>query len=148
MPAFTELKTFVKALKSGKTHITDRLDVFFQNPAGVQGDANWVNFSSSDWLGGTPAWLPAALQTMGLTGEEIEHILKWPLGELEKARVAARDAVNASDAIKFFWGLYGGPAPLTVPSNPRTGRQVLFQSPGASLRLTTLNYGEIYVEEV
>jgi hypothetical protein len=25
---------------------------------------------------------------------------------------------------------------------------VLFQSPGASLRLTSINYGEVYVEEV
>jgi hypothetical protein len=148
MPAYTKLRTFVNALKSGQTHITDSLDAFFQNPAAVMADANWAAFSSGDWLGGTPSWLPAALSSIGLTGQEVEHVLKWPLAELEKTRVAARDAVNAGEAIKFFWVLYNGASPVSVPSNPPTGRQVLFQSPGASLRLTSVNYGEIYVEEV
>jgi hypothetical protein len=83
--------------------------------------------------------------------EEIERLKTEPVpaSELEKARQAAAVAVVAGRSPTFFWGIYDGPAPLAVPrTGPGDEPQVLFQSPGSSLRLTDFNYGEVYVEEL
>lgn len=149
MPAFTKLKTFVNALKTGRTHITDCFDDFFKNPATVHSHPHFAAFSSGNWSGGTPTWLPGFLDSIGLTSAERDHVLAWPAAELETARAAAAGAVVAGQAPTFRWVLYDGAAPKSLARTGVAGNpEVLFQSPGASLRLTQLNYGEIYVEEV
>jgi len=147
MPAFTKLRTFVNALKTGRTHITDCFDDFFQDPATVLAHPNFTAFSTV-WSV-TPAWLPGFLDSIGLTPEERDHVLAWPLAELETARATAAGAVAAGQAPTFRWVLYDGAAPKSLARTGAGGNpEVLFQSPGASLRLTQINYGEIYVEEV
>jgi hypothetical protein len=149
MPAFTKLQTFVKALKTGRTHITDCFDDFFKSPATVLAHPNFAAFSSGSWSAGTPAWLPGFLDSIGLTPVERDHVLAWPPAELETARATAAGAVAAGLAPTFRWVLYDGAAPNSLVRTGTAGNpEVLFQSPGASLRLTQLNYGEIYVEEV
>jgi len=149
MPAFTKLKTFVTALKTGRTHITDCLDDFFQDPATVLTHPNFAAFSAGSWSGGTPTWLPEFLDSIGLTEQERDHVLAWPLAELETARATAAGAIAAGLAPTFRWALYDGAVPNSLVRTGAAGNpEVLFQSPGASLRLTQLNYGEIYVEEV
>ena len=149
MPAFTKLKTFVTALKTGRTHITDCFDDFFQNPATVLAHPHFAAFSGGSWSGGLPTWLPEFLDSIGLTEEERDHVLAWPLAELETARATAAGAVVGGQAPTFRWVLYDGAAPNSLVRTGAAGNpEVLFQSPGASLRLTQLNYGEIYVEEV
>jgi hypothetical protein len=150
MPAYTKLRTFVNALKTGTTHITERLDEFFGDLNRIQTHLRFSEFVNGDWSAGAPAWLgPFLKDEVGLTGPERDHVMQWPAAELEKARAAAAAAVQAGQSPTFRWVLYDGAAPNTVSRTDAAGKpQVLFQSPGASLRLTSLNYGEIYVEEV
>ena len=149
MPAFTKLKTFVTALKTGRTHITDCLDDFFGDLINVQGHAHFSDLVNGNWSAGLPVWLGEFLDEIELTPPEVTHVLAWPPTELEKARAAAAAAVQAGQSPTFRWVLYDGAAPNSLVRTGAGGSpEVLFQSPGASLRLTQLNYGEIYVEEV
>lgn len=152
MPAYTKLRTLVNALKTGKSHICERLDWWFGDLARVHSHRHFREFSSpsADWSGGPPAWLEAFLgEDVGLTPQEAAHVVRWPAGELEKTRRAAADAVIGGSSPTFFWTLHDGMAPrATARTGPNGEPQVLFQSPAASLRLTTVNYGEVYVEEV
>jgi len=149
MPAYTNLRTFINALKTGRTHITDCLDRFFQDAATVQSHRRYAEFAAGDWSGGPPPWLGEFLDEIGLTPPEREHVLRWSPAELERTRATAAGAAAAGQAPTFRWGLHDGAAPLAVPrSGSRGNPEVLFQSPGASLRLTSINYGEVYVEEV
>jgi hypothetical protein len=149
MPAFTKLKTFVIALKTGRTHITDCLDDFFGDLLHVQGHAHLSDLVNGNWSASLPVWLGQFLDEIDLTPAEVTHVLAWPPAELEKARAAAAAAVQAGQSPTFRWVLYDGAAPNSLVRTGAAGNpEVLFQSPGASLRLTQLNYGEIYVEEV
>ena len=149
MPAYTKLKTFVNALKTGRTHITDCLDDFFRDLNRVQNHQHHGDLLSGDWHVALPIWLGGFLDEIGLTGPERDHVLLYPKRELERARAAAASAVAAGSSPTFRWGLYDGSEPLAVVRTGRGGNpEVLFQSPGASLRLTNINYGEVYVEEV
>jgi hypothetical protein len=145
MPAYTHLRTFINALKSGRTHITDCLDEFFRDPAAVQGHARWAEFSAGNWSAGAPSWLGAFFDEIGLTSQERDHVLCYPAGELEKTRAAAAAATAANQLATFRWGLYDGNAPRATVHG---GHRIRFESPGESLRLTSINYGEVYVEEV
>lgn len=152
MPAYTNLRTFVNALKTGRTHITDCLDRFFKDLNKVQNHAHGVEFldlNGVDWPSGPPPWLGAFLDEIGLTAPERDHVLHWPSEQLRRTRAAVVRAVTAGQSPTFRWGLYDGAAPLSVERTGTAGNpEVLFQSPGASLRLTSINYGEVYVEEV
>lgn len=146
MPAYTQLRTLIAALQTGETHITQCLESFFADPNDVTRDPNYSNFVGGNWSGGPPAWLGTFLDSIGLRPEERDHVLRWPPSELEKARAAAAAAVQAGQSVKFRWELYHGNDPVTEPST--TAALVLFRSPGSKLRLTKVNYGEVYVEDV
>lgn len=149
MPAFTHLRTFVNALKSGKSHICECLDAFFHDPAAVQANPHYAAFDAGSWSDGPPDWLGGLLDSIGLTAEERDHVLRWPAAELEKTRAAAAEAVRAGRAPTFFWGIYDGATPAARKRTGADGHpEVVFESPAAALRLTQVNYGEIYVDEV
>lgn len=149
MPAYTRLRTLVNALKTGRTHITDCLDAFFSDLDEARRDPNYADFVSGNWSSGPPTWLGDFLDRIHLKPEERDHVLRWPPSELEKARAAAAAAVTASPPVspQFRWELYHGDDPLTQPGSA-PNHLILFRSPGSKLRITTFNYGEIYVEEV
>jgi len=149
LPAYTNLRAFVNALKSGKSHICQCLDHYFGDLAAVRNDPNYPEFSDGSWSGGPPDWLEGFLRSIGLTAAEASHVVRWPAPELENTRQAAAAAVASGRSPTFFWTLYDGDRPQAVSrAGPRGEPQVLFQSPAASLRLTSINYGEVYVEEV
>ena len=149
MPAYTKLRTFVNALKTGQTHITECLDGFFSDLTTVQDHDHFTDLMNGNFSAGLPNWFGDFLDEIELTGPEITHVLAWPPAEIEKARAHAAAAVQAGESPTFRWMLYDGAGPNTVQRIGANGnREVLFQSPGGSLRLTQLNYGEIYVEEV
>lgn len=152
MPAYTNLRTFINALKTGKSHICECLDAFFADLDAASGNDNWADFIDANQNWSTtepPAWLEGFLLSIGMTADEARHVVNWPKQELQKTREAAQAAVNSNQSPTFFWGLYDGDVPLADPrTDPDGNPQVLFQSPGASLRLTLINYGEIYVEEL
>lgn len=147
MPAYTHLRTLINALKTGQTHITDCLDAHFSDPGHVRSDSHYGRFISEDWSNGPPEWLGPFLDSIGLEPEERDHVLRWPPAQLEAARAAAAAAAQAEQAIEFRWEIYHGDVPETQ-SMTRPAPRVLFRSPGSKLRLTKVNYGEIYVEDV
>jgi hypothetical protein len=149
MPAYTKLRTFVNALKTAQTHITECLDLYFSDLTTVQGHGHFADLMNGNFSAGLPNWFGDFLDEIGLTEAERNHVLAWPPAEIEKARAHAAAAVGANESPTFRWVLYDGDNPNTVLRTGANGnREVLFQSPGGSLRLTQLNYGEIYVEEV
>ena len=144
MPAYTHLRTFIDAVKSGRTHITGCLDDFFAS-ADRTGDPNWNDWMGTNWSGAAPAWLSDFLDRIGLTEAERDHVLRYPPSELERTRGAAAEAVGQGVSPTFRWGLYEGDGPRVTIQH---GHRILFESPSNSLRLTRVNYGEVYVEDV
>jgi hypothetical protein len=71
MPAYTKLRTFVNALKTGTTHITECLDAYFGNLNAIQAHSRFSEFVNGDWSSGPPTWLGSLLRNeVGLTGAE------------------------------------------------------------------------------
>jgi hypothetical protein len=157
MPAYSTLKDFVEAIKTGKTHITRRFDLFFSPPAAVTGHPDWGKFSTENWSSGPPLWLGAFLDSIGLTPPEINHVLLWPGPELEKARDAAVRAVSGSGVVqgkapKFFWELSNGLTPQTIERVSSAGiPEIVFLSPRTAVVIThnaATNKDEVEVHDV
>jgi hypothetical protein len=145
MPAYTHLRTFIEAVKTGRTHITERLDDFFADLPAAREHPHWGDFVNGNWTGGAPEWLGGFLDEIELTTAERDHVLRYPAAELERVRAAAANAASDGISPTFRWGLYEGNEPRVITMEQ--GRIVL-ESPGGSLRLTRVNYGEVYVEDV
>lgn len=140
MPAYSTLRDFVAAIKSGRTHITRSLDAFFSNLDQVTLHQKWTTLEKGNWSAKAPSWLEAVLiADVGLTAPEALHVVRWPSQELEKARDAAVRAVKGAGVVKgkapkFFWELYNGTTPRTLERVSSAGvPEIVFQSPRAAV---------------
>jgi hypothetical protein len=162
MPAYRAWKTFVTAIRTGRTHITESLDDFFSNANRVKQHINWPALETGNWSSGPPGWLLQVLQDpptpgnppqsgVGLTPAEAAHVIAWPPQELEKARDAAVRAVKGAGVVtgkapKFFWELYNGRTPRTVERVSSAGDpEIVFQSPRAAV---VVQGDEVFVKDV
>lgn len=152
MPVYSTMRAFVQAINSGRTHITESLDRFFENPDSVRGHPHWPDLETGNWSGGPPDWLRRVLsEEVKLTPPETNHVLAWPGPELERARDAAVRAVRGVGAVpprapKFFWELYNGSTPRTVERvSSAGGPEIVFKSPRAAV---VMEGDEIFVRDV
>jgi hypothetical protein len=149
MPAYSTLRTFVRALQTGRTNIVDVLEALCAE-ATSPGPANDALQSiraprSADNLP------PALLTAIGnrLKPKEIAHIQHWPAAQKERVRAEIVRAIDEGEPISFTWELYDGAVPdADFRSRQGGGRTIAFRSPRSAVRLSGLNYGDISVEEL
>jgi hypothetical protein len=159
MPNASNLRKLAKALKTGKTDITDALDELFG-----QGDPR-DHLTSPDpdvvtaatELKNNPGSLNKLSTAMrnvleGLEGkdvstEELDHIDDWDPSQKEEVRERLADALTTGHLYHFFWELHRGNTELTeVPPLPGTGGDIHFRSPRKNVQDPSwFHFGDVKV---
>jgi hypothetical protein len=145
MPPTTSVRTFIRALQTGRTRITNALDDLLSHPN--LGDNQFFDaFSQPGALNGElPQYLRDALIERGLTEEEVKHMDHWPDAQKELVRAAVVIAINNARPVKFEWELHSGAESNNIIDMPEEGDvKVVFKSPRAGLNLTTTGTTEQY----
>src|SRR2546426_10801189 len=110
MPPYSTLKTFVQALQTGRTNITECLERYFNNFPAVSGHPHFADLQQPGAVDRPmPAWARQVLRGAGMSDAEVSHIDRWPDGEKEKVRAAVVDAVQNTRRMRFAWELTGRP---------------------------------------
>ena len=115
MPAFTPIRDFIEALKSGQTNMTRRLDYLYANRASI--DVGVLATLRTGTLHPTfPAEVKALLKGTGavtgpnkLSDPEINHMEGWDSGEKTKVQGWIDTAMSNGYTVSFFWELHRGP---------------------------------------
>ena len=141
MPSATGMRTFLRAIRTGKTRTTKALEelVRARNPALI----NRLR-ASPRALNGLPAWLRAALVNQGaanpaldLSDEEFNHIRHWPNSEKRKVRNWIDTAIGPpARNVHIRWKLHAGNASDNDVDNlPGPGDiTITFRSPESRVR--------------
>lgn len=150
MPAYSTIKTFVKAIQSGRTNITLTLDKLMANPGGYTTNVNFSVMSTSGALNNPmPEWLRGMLIANGMKPEEADHIDDaWPDAQKELVRQKIESAITSNRPMRFFWELFDGQAPINEFQDPDAsgGITVTFKSPRSGVVVSSLTYGDIKVK--
>jgi len=148
MPPVSTVRTFIEALRTGRTNITRALDQLLANPGSLQDDPDYPGVQQQGALNGMPEWLRARLTqppvAPPLRPQEIDHIERWPNGQKEIVRAEIVTSIQQNRRTTFAWEHYRGSAPVNeVRPGPGGGIEIVFRSPGANITLTAA--GEIDV---
>ena len=143
MPAYSNLSTFIKTLKTGETNITKT----FRKALRKEGvdlirERSSVDPHLSDDL-------KAILAKHGMKPEEIDHVEnEWPPEKRNEARMWVVGAVDADRSVAFSWELFAGKNPANGMDDPGAPDpvRVTFRSPRKGVQLSWLNYGQVNVD--
>ena len=146
MPAYSTLRTFVEAVRSGLTNITSCLETAVNDPQNRLDHA--ADMSSPAVASGPfPSWLRSILGSAGMSQAEIDHMERWPDSQKEIVRLEIVSAIQGNRPLRFGWELHGGDTPLSeVRHDANQDVRVVFRSPRKGVLLSGLNYGSIHVE--
>src|SRR3990170_6944554 len=149
MPPASTIKTFLKALRTGRTHFTEVLDGIFTSPGNLPGlyPGEYHEFSQPHALDTplrqTSPLVAAFLLSQGMSSQEIDHMDKWPDTVKEQVRVALdNNAIKTNTPFKFFWELYDGAASDAVIG----ANTISFRSPRAGLDVSAVTFGDVSVQ--
>ena len=146
MPAYSTIHSFINAIKSGDTNITQCLERLANDAAKRQKYGADIS-APHGAVGHLPGWLRNEMVQSGMSQPEVDHVEQWPDNEKEKARVQVVEAIRDERVIHFSWELYDGGQPLTeVRRDPNQDVRVVFRSPRKGVKLSLLNFGDISVE--
>ena len=143
MPPYSRLQTFVDALKTGETNITQSLDRLVNDDRKREAHVDFVTTANA--FASFPDWLRDELANAGMRPEEIDHIERWPNEEKGLVRIQIVHAIRDNRPLRFGWELYDGGRPVTdVRRQPGRDARVVFRSPRTGVRV---DGDEVYVEE-
>jgi len=116
MPAFTPIRDFIEALKSGQTNITNRLDYLYANRLAIDPGV-LTTIRTASLHPSFPAEVKQLLKGIGaVTGpnklgdNEISHMEDWDPGEKSQLQGWIDAAITNGYAVNFFWELHRDPA--------------------------------------
>ena len=147
MPPTTAIQTFIDALRTKQTRMTQVLE----HLANGLSAAEKQELAVPDVFGGSLNHWPSAVRRKISqhiqNPAEIAHLQAWPSAEREKARRAIADGVASGDGVVLRWDLGDGNAPITevqphVPGQPYV---VTFRSPRSNLRWE-MAQNEVFVD--
>src|SRR5438309_5670166 len=145
MPAYSTIHSFINAIKSGNTNITQCLERLANDVAKRQKYHADIS-APHGAVGHLPGWLRNEMVQTGMSQPEVDHVERWPDDEKEKARVQIVEAIRDERVIHFSWELYDGDRPLTeVRRDPNQDVRLVFRSPREGVKLSLLNFGDISV---
>lgn len=141
MPAYTPIREFINALKSGQTNMTLRLDYLYANRASIP--AAVLDTIRTGSLHPTfPQDVKDLLKGVGavtgpnkLSDDEIKHMEEWPAAEKAQVQGWIDTAITNGDEVKFMWELH------REPGKPGTGDYAV-RDPGSPVRITFRTYAQ------
>ena len=146
MPAYSTLRSFVKAIRTGDTNITQCLEALANDSAKRQQYLNDINAPQTA-VGALPGWLQIELIQAGLSQAEVDHCSRWPDAEKEKVRRQVADAIPDRQKVHFSWELWDGNDPQSdIRRDLNQDVRIVFRSPRSGVKLSLVNYGDISVE--
>lgn len=146
MPAYTPIREFIDALKSGETNITKRLDYIFQNYAQVPAAATtafaaWNPMASP----AIPASVKDVLRHAGdvgnlvdtnkLSAAEVDHLDALPPALKSTLHGFISAALLAGHALKFEWELHRAAADEAVQDLGPPVTTITFRTAAGSVEL-------------
>jgi len=150
MPPTTSIQTFIEALRTKQTKLTQRFDGLMERPGGRGRSLSPTELGALSqagaFAGPVPEWPLREDISAGLTQAEIDHLEEWPAGEREKARAAVVSAIHADRDIRFYWDLYDGATPITEVQR-LTGLPIIvtFKTPRPMVQVEQDASGEVIV---
>ncbi len=148
MPPYSSIRTFITALQTGRTNITESLERLMSDHAALRQHPHFQDFRRGRAADAPmPAWTKAALRASGMKNEEIAHIDGWPDLEKDVVRAVMAGAVDAERTVHFFWELHRGAAAQTEIIDPDEWGDVtvIFRSPRAGVQLSANNSVDVQV---
>jgi hypothetical protein len=145
MPPTTSVRTFIRALQTGRTRITAALDDLLSH-SGLADNDFFDAFSQPGALNGDlPDYLREAMMKRGLSEEEVLHMSHWPDDQKELLRQALVVAINDARTVRFEWELHSGAdSDNPIHSAEDGDMKVTFRSPRSQLRLAATGSVEEY----
>ena len=144
MPAYTPIREFIDALRSGQTNMTKRLEYLVTNWGAIPQSVK-DNFQTGSLHPAFPPSVRDLLKGTGYTGpmattnplkeEEVTHMEEWVEAEKNSVREWILAAVQAGQPIQFFWELH------REPGKPGKG-DFAVRDPGPSVRITFRTYAQ------
>jgi hypothetical protein len=146
MPAYSTLKSFINALKTGDTNITQCLERLANDRAKRAQYATDIRALHTG-VGQLPGWLRNEMVQAGMSQPEVDHVERWPDREKEKVRLQVVEALDHDSNLHFSWELFEGDDPLSeVRRDPSQDVRVVFRSPRKGVKLSAINHGDVKVE--
>lgn len=146
MPAYSTLRTFVEAVRSGLTNITRGLETVVNDPQNRLDRAVDMN-DPAVARGQFPPWLRTLLMQAGLSQAEVDHMERWADSQKEIVRLEIVSAIQGNRPLRFGWELHGGDDVISeVRRDANQDVRVVFRSPRNGVQLSGLNFGSIQVE--
>jgi hypothetical protein len=146
MPAYSTLKSFVKALRTGDTNITQCLERLANDRAKRAQYTSDINALHAG-VGQLPGWLRNEMVQAGMSQPEVDHVERWPDAEKEKVRLQVVEAINHDGNVHFSWELFDGEDPMSeVRRDQNQDVRVVFRSPRKGVKLSAVNFGDVKVE--
>ncbi|MEX0682544.1 MAG: hypothetical protein WD904_03015 [Dehalococcoidia bacterium] len=146
MPPYSTLRTFIDALRTGETNITQCLENVTNNRA--LRDAHLAEVQTPNAFDGAlPQWLCDALDQAGMSNDEIRHIERWPAREKEIVRQQVALSIGDNRTLRYGWELQDGDAPVSdVRVQNSNEAVIIFRSPRSGVHLKTVNFGFVDIE--
>jgi hypothetical protein len=146
MPAYSTLRSFVNALKTGDTNITQCLERLANDRAKRVQYATDIHALHAG-VGQLPGWLRNEMVQAGMSQPEVDHVERWPDAEKEKVRVQVVEALEQDRNLHFSWELFAGDDPVSeVRRDPNQDVRVVFRSSRKGVKLSLVNLGGVTVE--
>jgi hypothetical protein len=146
MPVYSTLRSFVNAIRSGDTNITQCLERLANDRAKRAQYATDIHALHAG-VGQLPGWLRNEMVQAGMSQPEVDHVERWPDAEKEKVRVQVVEALEQDRNLHFSWELFAGDDPVSeVRRDPNQDVRVVFLSPRKGVILSALNHGDVKVE--
>jgi len=136
MPPPTTMRTFLEAIRSGRTNTTEALDMLFASPAAVRAHPNFTDLQAPGMLNMLQPWARAELRRLGVGSEELAHIDDWPNNQKEIVRQKLVDAMNGNKPVEFSWKVYPGATEDTSIDEGPAKVTITFFSPESKVRAT------------
>ncbi len=148
MPPFSTIRTFAKALQTGRTNMTESLDRLMTNPSRHQQNPHFSEVTSAHALDTLPAWVRQLLRDHGMTDPEMDHIDAWPNDQKELVRQKIVAAVQSDRQVHSLWELHDGAIPVNDIQDPDTAGDITitFRSPRQDVKLSAITFGDVKLE--
>lgn len=145
MPPFSKIQTFVEALRTGRTNMTESLDRLMTNPSRHQRHPRFSEITSAHALDTLPAWVRQLLRDHRMTDPEMDHIDAWPNDQKELVRQKMVAAVQTGRQVHSWWRLHDGATSVSDIQDPDAAGDITitFRSPRQGLKVSN---GDIKVE--
>ncbi|MEX1255022.1 MAG: hypothetical protein WEE64_11855 [Dehalococcoidia bacterium] len=136
MPTHSSMRTFLQAVRTGKTDTTEALDIIFATPGELADHPNFEEFAQSGALDTLPVWARRELRKVGLGSAEINHLDEWPNDQKEQVREALVQAIEEDQSVGFYWTVHDGADEETEISSGQDTVSIafVFRSPERRVR--------------